>query len=201
MKCTVSSKRKLPYNFDNDSPRKIKLCSSKGANCEEIINTDNSTINDEVPLLTNTQVDQIYSDADAESNISSDFSADEFSLTDQTINNVVTIEDCSVAYFAGYLAHKCTKQFICNLWKNDLLTDKNLSDKKQLLIINKNYSSILNDDGLRVPSIAFIEIINRILIIFEKQFVKVEHSKKVRAKLLQIIKKKYYYKWKILNHV
>jgi hypothetical protein len=43
------------------------------------------------------------------------------------------------------------KKFNCNHCQLELFTDKNLNDKKQLLLLNKNYTSIYNESGLKAP--------------------------------------------------
>ena len=59
----------------------------------------------------------------------------------ENLNTIpVTLEDCSVTYFAGYLALKCIKKFNCEYCKDQLIIEKDLNDKNQILIINKNYS-------------------------------------------------------------
>lgn len=98
---------------------------------------------------------------------------------DEIITNKITLEDCSVTYFAGYLAYKCNKKFNCHKCQNNLFTDKNLNEKRQLLLINKNYSSFDQDGGLKAPSFSLNKIINRALEIFENNFVKIQHKKKL----------------------
>jgi len=95
------------------------------------------------------------------------------------------LEDCSVTYFAGYLAYKCIKKFNCHFCQNIFLTSKDLNEKNQILLINKNYSSFENNNtGLKAPSISFNEIINHSLDIFENYSFK----NKLRFKLMQKIK-------------
>jgi hypothetical protein len=120
--------------------------------------------------------------SDTESNISliSSTTDDETCPVVETITDKVTLEYCSVTYFAGYLAFKCHKKFNYNHCKNHLFTDKNLNEKRQLLLINENYSSFDRDTGLKAPLISFNKIINRVLEIVEKHFEKIQHRKKIR---------------------
>jgi len=78
----------------------------------------------------------------------------------------VTLDDCSVTYFASYLAFKCIKKFNCEYCKGELIIEKDLNDKNQMLIINKNYSSFIN--SLKAPTEMLNCIIDNILNIFEK---------------------------------
>jgi len=86
-----------------------------------------------------------------------------------------------VTYFAGYLALKCIKQFNCEYCKDQLIIEKDLNDKNQILIINKNYSYI--NMGLKLPAKIFNDIIDSILNIFENNFNNVKHKKKIRNNL------------------
>lgn len=119
----------------------------------------------------------IDANSDVESNIFSSSSPDILNSIEDTQSNKVILEDCSVTYFSGYFAYMCDKQFNCNHCPNILQTNQNLSDKNQLLLINKNYSSFKNDIGLKALSIFFNKIINCLLDIFEKHFEKIQHKK------------------------
>jgi hypothetical protein len=68
---------------------------------------------------------------------------------DIIIPNDITLEDCSVTYFSGYLAHKCIKKFNCNDCIEHLTTKRDLNDKNQLLLVHKNCSDIDRDTGLQ----------------------------------------------------
>lgn len=88
-----------------------------------------------------------------------------------------------------YLAYKCIKKFNCHFCQNNFLTSKDLNEKNQTLLINKNYSSFENDNiGLKAHSISFNKIINHSLDIFEKYFETYSYKKKLRFKLMQKIK-------------
>lgn len=72
--------------------------------------------------------------------------------------------------------------------KKNLTVDKCLSDKNQILLIQKNYSDIEKHTGLMAPSDQLNHIIDRSLIIFETTFEKFQHKKKLRSQLLAILK-------------
>lgn len=113
----------------------FSLCTSKGTNCEATQEDENPVLIDPVlPPKKNNPRSSISSDSDTEyiSNISfsSSISTDEGSINNENIINDVTLEDCSVTYFAGYLGYKCMKKFDCNHCQNELFIDKNLNDKK-----------------------------------------------------------------------
>lgn len=116
--------------------------------------------------------------SDDESSISSSSSDNKLKRIDEIQTDKITLEDCSVTYFAGYLIYKCYKKFNCDNCQNNLQTNKNLNDKSQLILINTNYSSCQNDIALKAPSINFNKIINRVLEIFENHFVQIQYKKK-----------------------
>lgn len=162
----------------------FSLCTSTATNCEPIQDDTNDLISIDVDKIsTNTETIETYSDD--ESSISSSSSADnKLKLIDEIQTDItITLEDCSVTYFAGYLIYKCYKKFNCHHCQNNLQTNNNLNDKNQLLLIHKNYSSYQNDIALKAPSIDFNKIINRVLDIFEKYFDKIQYKKKIRFKL------------------
>jgi len=160
----------------------FSLCTSKGANCENIIeNIDSQTNKQDVTFLEGEQIINIENDQSSDTN-------SECSLIDtvvsvpENLNTIpVTLEDCSVTYFAGYLALKCIKKFNCEYCKDQLIIEKDLNDKNQILIINKNYSSF--NTGLKAPAKIFNDIIDNILNNFENNFNNVKHRKKIRNNL------------------
>lgn len=68
----------------------------------------------------------------------------------------VTLEECSVVYYGGYLVRTCLKQFKCEECKQSLTKSTQLTDKKQLLILYKNYGTMYlttpNDDVANIIS-------------------------------------------------
>jgi hypothetical protein len=62
------------------------------------------------------------------------------SASDSNIN--VNMETCSVVYFAGWLGKSCIDKYDCSDCKKILLKNQvDLTDRKQLLLINKTYSN------------------------------------------------------------
>jgi len=66
--------------------------------------------------------------------------------------------------------------------------DKNLNNKKQLLLLNKNYISINNESGLKAPSNNFNKVVNKILNIFENNYENYLNKKKIRFQLTELVK-------------
>lgn len=94
-----------------------------------------------------------------------------------------------MTYFSGYLAYKCIKKFNCIECKINLIVEKSLSDKNQILLIHKNYSDIEKHTGLMALSDQLNHVIDRTLSIFETTFQKLQHKKKLRSTLLTVLKK------------
>ncbi|KAE9528673.1 hypothetical protein AGLY_012248 [Aphis glycines] len=158
----------------------FSLCTSKGANCEnDIENTDYQTTEEVSILLEGKQINNIENNEnDQSSDTNSECSVNDTDISvPEDLNTIsVTLEDYSVTYFAGYLAFKCIKKFNCEYCKGELIIEKDLNDKNQMLIINKNYSSF--NTGLKAPTEMLNSIIDTILNIFEKNFDNVKHKKK-----------------------
>lgn len=173
----------------------FSLCTSKGTNCEATQEDNNPVIIDPVSSLSKTNVNSstLSSDSDSDTDCNSNlslcfFSSDEDSVKTDNIDNHVTLEDCSVTYFSGYLGYKCIKKFDCNHCQLELFIDKNLNDKKQILLLNKNYSSIDNESGLKAPSNNFNNVINTILNIFENNYENYLNKKKIRFQIIKRVK-------------
>jgi hypothetical protein len=119
----------------------FSLCTSTRTNCEATLEDYNPIIIDLIRprYQVNSNDSSLNSDSDTEciSNLSlfSSISSDEDSIKNVNIDNDVTLEDCSVAYFARYLGYKCIKKFNCNFCQQELFTNKNVCDKKQLLLL------------------------------------------------------------------
>jgi hypothetical protein len=62
------------------------------------------------------------------------------------------------------------KKFNCKLCQHELFTNKNLNDKNQFFLLNKNYSLVDSKSGLKAPSNNFNNVINTILNIFENKY-------------------------------
>jgi len=151
------------------------LCKSKGTNCEATIGDENPIIFDPIrpqhKINSNNSTLSSNSDTECISNLSlSSMSSDKDSINCENINNDVTLEDCSVSYIAGYFGYKCMNKFNCDICQNELSVDKNLNDKKQLHLLNKNNTSIENESGLNAPSNSLNNVVNKVLNIFEKNY-------------------------------
>lgn len=171
----------------------FSLCTSKGTNCEATMGDENPVIFDPVRpqnnCNSNSSALSSYSDSECISNLSfSSMSSDEDSINSTNIKNDVTLEDCSVTYFAGYLGYKCIKKFNCDHCQNELFVDKNLNDKKQLHLLNKNYTQIENESGLKAPSNSLNNVVNKILNIFENNYKNYLHKKKIKFQLTERVK-------------
>lgn len=99
-----------------------------------------------------------------------------------------TLEDCAVEYFAGYLAKRCLDEFKCDKCKEQLTTHLTLCDKRQLLIINRNYSAI--SDSLQAPSENFRFIVNTALQCFIKYYEKFYFRYNIAGLIEKRIKRK-----------
>lgn len=66
-------------------------------------------------------------------------------------NQATGLEDCSVVYFAGYLAKKLIEKYNCQLCKDNYLGVKDLKKRDQLLLLHKNYD-LEKELGLKAPT-------------------------------------------------
>lgn len=102
----------------------------------------------------------------------------------------VTLEECSVSYFAGYLVHVLLKEFNCITCK-DLRINSDLQDGRELLLLHKSYcpGKTLQMQGLKAPSDEFKEIIDSSLQIYESYVKKIFHKDLFKNRLLRKIQK------------
>lgn len=177
------------------------LCTSNATNCESNLDYDESKQFEEVQSdtqIANFPPDRLSSSSSSSSSHSStpkEFSLPSFNVLDtNNVKPLITLEDCSVVYFSGYLAHKCIAKFNCENCKNSLLTNKDINDKKQMLLLNKNYTTSevdCNESGLKAPSTEFNNVINKALNIFEKNIDNILYKRKIKYKLMNIFEKDY----------
>uniref|UniRef100_A0A1Y1LUZ2 Uncharacterized protein n=1 Tax=Photinus pyralis TaxID=7054 RepID=A0A1Y1LUZ2_PHOPY len=81
----------------------------------------------------------------------------------------VTLEDCATVYFAGYLAKKCIDKYKCNGCGQLLISQDQLNEKNQLLIVKKMYDNkLVTSVGLRSPSAVLVDIVEHSLKIISK---------------------------------
>jgi len=169
----------------------FSLCQSKGTNCEEdndiddicVVYSDNDVIRSEI-------MNDSLSDVESVSSLPSISSPEKLKVKAHKTekNESITLEDCSVTYFSGYLAYKCTEKFNCEMCKKSLVTTKNMNSKNQLLILFKNYPDTNKDGGLKAPTEYFNSIIDRALYIFENIFSIIQHQKKIKVKIIKYLK-------------
>lgn len=122
-------------------------------------------------------------------------------------SNTLSLETCSVTYFAGYLAKKCLDQFSCYDCELNLIVSKtNLYDESLLLLMYKTYDHVDPIQGLKAPSNQLLQIVKICLDVFEKWFPIIKSSKKLIFQLKEnanvIINKQFpnFQKTKCINH-
>jgi len=71
-------------------------------------------------LLEGKQINNIENDQSSDSNSESSVNDTDISVPEDLNTISVTLEDCSVTYFAGYLAFKCINKFDCEYCKGEL---------------------------------------------------------------------------------
>lgn len=100
----------------------------------------------------------------------------------------LTLEDCSVSYFAGYLAFKCLNKFHdCeNCIKALIKKEIDLNDEAQLLILNKSYD-YNRSIKLKMPSNSLIKLINLAISGFNLHFESMVHLRNVSDRLYESI--------------
>uniref|UniRef100_A0A2S2NPA0 Transposable element P transposase n=1 Tax=Schizaphis graminum TaxID=13262 RepID=A0A2S2NPA0_SCHGA len=156
------------------------VCTSKGTNCEQNLDTEvdyTIHINNQQSSITCSDNNIDLSDTESLSSSSSNDSHNNLNKDKENVE--VTLEDCTVVYFAGYLAHICLNNFNCNSCKLQLITDTDINNKDQLFIINKNFENI-KTNGLKSPSKELVELIICAIDIFEDKFGKVQHKKNIK---------------------
>lgn len=169
------------------------VCTSKGTNCKQNLDTEEDcTIID----VNNQKSSAICSDhaielSDTESLLSSSSNDLCDNLSKEKEKMDVTLEDCTIVYFAGYLAYICLNNFDCNSCVIQLITDTNINNKDQLFIINKTFSNVKNikTNGLKSPSKKLVELVTCAIYIFEDKFVKVQHKKNIKFIIMKWFKR------------
>jgi len=96
----------------------------------------------------------------------------------------ISLETCSITYFAGYLAQKCIQKFNCEKCKLNLITKTNKNDENQLLLHNKTYDYTDQGYGLNV---------------FKNNFDEMKCNKKLLAQLISKAETKIEDKYSILQ--
>lgn len=100
-----------------------------------------------------------------------------------------TLEDCSISYFAGYLAKRCIDNFQCENCKQVLLNKEIYNNSNEILIMYKTYEQIdfSKNEGLKKPSIWLIKICKISLNIFKNTFKNIMSEPKLMSKLFNLI--------------
>ncbi|KAL4112508.1 hypothetical protein QTP88_016280 [Uroleucon formosanum] len=157
----------------------FSLCTSKGVNCEDIDDDEEEPNNHKLILLNTDQskINENSSDTEESLSISINSTTSSNSSSEKYSKSTVSLENFSVTYFAGYLAFKCIKKINCKYCECELITEKLLDEKNQLLVLNKNYFSL--DTGLKAPTKDFNNIIDRILNILKKNLIIYSIEKKI----------------------
>ncbi|KAL4103435.1 hypothetical protein QTP88_018812 [Uroleucon formosanum] len=101
------------------------------------------------------------------------------------LNLNLSLENCSILYFAGYIAKRCMEMFKCVKCEELLiLTSQYLQDKNQLLLLHKTYGDSKSIEVLKNPSKLMICITKTCLDIFNKHFNEIKHEKKIVSQLM-----------------
>lgn len=103
--------------------------------------------------------------------------------------NVVTLEDCSQAYFAGYLAHNHFKKYKClHCLKKMSNISSELKSKKELLILNRSFSTFKVDitSGLLSPSESLSYVVDCALKVYKLKFRNMSHKENIVANLISL---------------
>lgn len=101
----------------------------------------------------------------------------------------IALEECSIRYFAGYLARVVYKKTKCDTCHH-LLTNKDstLSSKEELFILNKLYgSSEIDTAALLAPSDLLCEAVTLALDLFKKYFDKLKHKRNLKKRIMNKI--------------
>lgn len=110
-----------------------------------------------------------------------------------------SLETWSVVYFSGYLANKCFEKFKCEICRSSLITQQDLNDNNQLLILHKQYDHVDKNYGLKYPSKELVEISTICLEIFNSTFYRIQSDKLILKHLMNIAKKNINKKCSILK--
>lgn len=141
-----------------------------------------------VPMLLNSH-DIINCPVSSETTtvISEDFDDDD----DVILDAPVTFEDCTVAYFAGFISYACEKKFRCeNCFNHNRKIDFSL--QRETLIFNRAYQCRSGNalGQLHAPSDIFFNIINLQLGVFSEKYPKLKNQQGLREKLIAYAKER-----------
>lgn len=112
----------------------------------------------------------------------------------------ISLETCSITYFAGYLAQKCLQKFNCEMCKFNLIKKTNINDENQLLLLNKTYDYIDEGYGLKTPTNILIDVSTIFLKVFKNNFDEMKCDKKLLAQLISKAESKIKNKYSIFQY-
>jgi hypothetical protein len=98
---------------------------------------------------------------------------------------VTTLEECSIIYFAGYLAKRAIQHFNCTNCEKNLIT-QDINEPNQLLITFKTFEHLNNiyNKGLKKPTSLQILICNTGLNVFSNMFALIKSEKEIVKRML-----------------
>lgn len=168
---------------------------SEKCNCEadqdEFLTIDILS-NIEVEVNNDTSENILDQEIEIETNgTSSDEHSSSTSLTSSTElkPKVTTLEECSIIYFAGYLAKRAIEHFNCTNCEKNLITQDLINEPNQLLITFKTFEHLNNtyNKGLKKPTSLQILICNTGLNIFSKMFALIKSEKEIVQRMLKVV--------------
>ncbi|KAL4112917.1 hypothetical protein QTP88_016632 [Uroleucon formosanum] len=167
---------------------------SEKCNCEtdqnEFLTID---VLSNIEVEVNNDTNENISDQEIE-NETNDTSSDEHSssicstLSIELKPKVTTLEECSIIYFAGYLAKRAIEHFNCTNCEKNLITQDLINEPNQLLITFKTFEHLNNtyNKGLNKPSSLQILICNTGLNVFSKMFEVIKSEKEIVKQMLKV---------------
>jgi len=151
-----------------------------------------------IDVLSNIEVEvndtnENISDQEIE-NETNDTSNDEHSsstcstLSTELKPKVTTLEECSIIYFAGYLAKRAIEHFNCRNCEKNLISQDLINEPNQLLITFKTFEHLNNtyNKGLQKPSSLQILICNIGLNVFSKMSAVIKSEKEIVKRMLKV---------------
>jgi len=108
----------------------FSLCQSKGTNCEKENAIDDISViyNDNDVTITESMND-LLSETESISSLTSISLPKKFKVHETKETKSITIEDCSVTYYSGYLTYKCTSKFNGKMCKASSESTKNMNNQ------------------------------------------------------------------------
>lgn len=161
-------------NCEDDDDEFLNVNVLKDIQIETNLNEDDTTkLNDEIINITTAGTELSYS------------SLSPISEPSPVLNSNNSLENCSIVYFAGYIAKRCIEMFKCVKCEESLiLKSQYLQDSNQLLLLHKTYSDSKGIEGLKNPSKLMICITKSCLDIFNKHFNEIKHEKHILSQLM-----------------